>query len=373
MLVALLVPAAGPPAAAAVEDCDGVWVVVDARQLGGSVTTRCSPGDPSDGVQALEGAGHRVDYVPGQPGFICQLDQRPNPCPGVPPEDAYWSYWHADPGAGWVYSNRGALVRDPARGTAEGWRFGDGSQPPPPPPAPVSNGGSGGSGSGGDPDGEGSGGGSNGGSSNGGGSNGDGSNGGSNGGGSNGGSSDGSSSNESSNGGSSGGGSSSDGSSSGGGASGDGSGDDDGSGGSSDAEGSERNGGSGGSTSDDPSEGAPREDPASGDVDTAESGDAPGDDDGAPEGRRSAADRGARDASIREDGELVPDPDGTETLEGQAAGSADDEDQAVTLADTPRGGGGSWASLGIGATLALGLAAGAVVQVRRRRALGDVT
>jgi hypothetical protein len=150
VLVALLAPAPGSPAMAA-EDCDGVWVVVDARKVGGPLTTRCSPGDPSDGVQALEGAGHRVDYVPGQPGFICQLDQRPDPCPGVPPEDAYWSYWHAEPGGGWVYATSGAANRNPAPGTAEGWVFGDGSQPPPPPPAPVPDGGSG-SGPGGDPD-----------------------------------------------------------------------------------------------------------------------------------------------------------------------------------------------------------------------------
>jgi hypothetical protein len=368
LLLALLLPGTASPAAA--DACDGVWVVVDARELGGSVTTRCAPGDPGDGVQALESAGHRVDYVPGQPGFICQLDQRPNPCPGVPPEDAYWSYWHAEPGGSWVYSGRGGLNRDPAVGTADGWRFGDGSQPPPAPPAPAPTGGSGGDeaagGSEGDSAGDGSGGSADGGSSNGGsnsGSNGGGSNGGSNSG-SNGGGSNGDRPDGGSADGDGAGGSSDD-----GGPDGDGPEGDDPDGDSPDRDGSDV----GGSSSDDPAAGgAPGGEEASDDADPNE---AQGPSDGSDEvgaSGRSAASRGSRDASIPEDGELVPDPDGTETVGGQADGAGDD-DQTVTLADAPRGGAGSWASLGVGATLALGLAAGAMVQVRRRRALSDVT
>ncbi|MFP4234957.1 MAG: hypothetical protein ACLFUG_08515, partial [Nitriliruptoraceae bacterium] len=36
------------PAAAA--GCEGVWVVIDARAIGGDLTTTCAPGDPASGL-----------------------------------------------------------------------------------------------------------------------------------------------------------------------------------------------------------------------------------------------------------------------------------------------------------------------------------
>lgn len=131
----------GPVPAAASERCDGVWVVVDARALGGSLTTRCAPGRPATGLDALVGAGHTYAFVPRFPGMVCTLDTRPDPCNGAP-ADAYWSYWHAEPGGSWTYATRGAGARTPTPGGAEGWRFGDGGAPPgaappaPPPPEP---------------------------------------------------------------------------------------------------------------------------------------------------------------------------------------------------------------------------------------------
>jgi hypothetical protein len=135
-------PAAGaPPAAHAAERCDGVWVVVDATELGGSVTTRCAEGDPSSGLAALEAAGHSYTFVPRVPGMVCTIDQRPEPCNGAPSE-AYWSYWHADEGGSWTYASRGAGERDPQPGTVEGWAFGAGDRPgtSPPQSAPSSSG-----------------------------------------------------------------------------------------------------------------------------------------------------------------------------------------------------------------------------------------
>ena len=131
-----------PPANAAT--CEGVWVVIDARDLGGSITTSCAPGAPGSGLAALEAAGHSYSFVPRIPGMVCTIDARPQPCNGAP-ADAYWSYWHAAAGGSWSYATRGAGTRAPGPGTVEGWRFGDGAAPPgiqPPDnsPAPATEG-----------------------------------------------------------------------------------------------------------------------------------------------------------------------------------------------------------------------------------------
>ncbi|TVP64490.1 MAG: hypothetical protein EA340_13590 [Nitriliruptor sp.] len=129
---------AAPPAAA--ETCDGVWVVVDARAAGGSLSTRCAPGSPTTGLAALEQAGYAYAFVPSIPGMVCTIDARPDPCNGAP-ASAYWSYWYAEQGGSWTYATVGAGARTPPPGSVEGWRFGDGSAAPgtapptnPPPP-----------------------------------------------------------------------------------------------------------------------------------------------------------------------------------------------------------------------------------------------
>ena len=123
-----------PSAPAQALECpDGIIVVVDPGPLGGGVTSRCVTTSPSNGVQALRDAGHRVDFVPGQPGFVCQIDVRPDPCNRAPAH-AYWSYWYADQGGTWRYSNVGAGDPSTPRSNVEGWRFGDGSSPPSTPP-----------------------------------------------------------------------------------------------------------------------------------------------------------------------------------------------------------------------------------------------
>jgi hypothetical protein len=151
-LLAALVLVAGAAGAAAASSaeageveaagaCDGVWVVVDARKVGGSITTRCASGNPESGLAALKAAGHTYEFVPRVPGMVCTIDRRPDPCNGAP-SDAYWSYWHAEEGGSWTYASRGAGSRDPQPGEVEGWAFGSGDEPGTSPPAPAPDGGS---------------------------------------------------------------------------------------------------------------------------------------------------------------------------------------------------------------------------------------
>ncbi len=137
-LASMLLLAGPGRTTAAADSCDGVWVVVDARAAGGTITTRCAPGDPTSGLEALTKAEHDYTFVPRIPGMVCTIDARPDPCNNAP-ADAYWSYWYAEAGATWAYATTGAGTRDPAPGSVEGWRFGDGTAPPgiAPPAAPA--------------------------------------------------------------------------------------------------------------------------------------------------------------------------------------------------------------------------------------------
>lgn len=120
------------------ETCDGVWVVVDASEVGGELSVRCAEGDPDSGFAALTGAGHDYSFVPRIPGMVCTIDGRPDPCNGAP-EDAYWSYWRAEEGGSWSYASRGAGDQDPQPGDVEGWAFGAGDPPGTAPPAPATD------------------------------------------------------------------------------------------------------------------------------------------------------------------------------------------------------------------------------------------
>jgi hypothetical protein len=114
--------------AAACSGTSGVTVVVNFGSLGGGVVTACAPGDPTSGLTALTGAGFTYAFVPRIPGFVCQINVKPNPCNGAP-ATAYWSYWHAPRGGAWTYSTSGAGSYNPAPGTVEGWSFGAGAKP----------------------------------------------------------------------------------------------------------------------------------------------------------------------------------------------------------------------------------------------------
>jgi hypothetical protein len=145
LMVAAGLVVAGPAPVAEAAACSGtsgVTVVVDFGSLGGGVRTGCAGGDPSNGLAALAAAGHGYTFVPRQPGLVCQIDSRPNPC-NFAPTTAYWSYWHASRGGSWGYSTVGAGGYNPPAGSVEGWAFGAGRQPgiappaaPAPPPAP---------------------------------------------------------------------------------------------------------------------------------------------------------------------------------------------------------------------------------------------
>lgn len=127
---------AGPAAAAGPATlgvCSGVAVIVDFSSLGGGVQSRCVARDPSSGLAALSAAGFSYGLAPS--GLVCQISGQPDPCPPVPPMDAYWSYWHVTASGSWTYGSTGANSHDPAPGTVEGWSFGAGD---PPGTAPLS-------------------------------------------------------------------------------------------------------------------------------------------------------------------------------------------------------------------------------------------
>lgn len=129
----LAVATAPPASAAACSGTSGVTVVVDFGSLGGGVKKVCAPGDPASGLAALTGAGFRYAFVPRIPGFVCQINVKPNPCNGGP-ATAYWSYWHAPRHGAWTYATGGAGAYNPAPNTVEGWAFGAGKKPSITPP-----------------------------------------------------------------------------------------------------------------------------------------------------------------------------------------------------------------------------------------------
>jgi hypothetical protein len=116
----------------------GVTVVVDFHQLGGGVVVRCAKGSPGNGFEALAKAGFDVVQPSSMPGFVCRIDGQPGSdreaCVNTPPANAYWTYWNADAGGSWKYSQRGPGSRTPAPGTVEGWSWAQDSAGNPPPP-----------------------------------------------------------------------------------------------------------------------------------------------------------------------------------------------------------------------------------------------
>jgi hypothetical protein len=117
---------AAPASAAA--DC--VAVIVDARQLGGSLRTGCAQVDPSNGFQALSKAGFGFTPRP-RDGLVCQIDGAPA-CADTT-SSTYWSYWYRAPGSRtWVYANEGAGTHNPRPGSTEAWVWQDGGKTAPP-------------------------------------------------------------------------------------------------------------------------------------------------------------------------------------------------------------------------------------------------
>ncbi len=117
-------------------DPDGVSVVVDSTELGGDVVVGCAP-SPASGTEALAQAGFAEARDPS--GFICAVGGLPDPCP-TEFTGSYWSYWSAAADGEWVSYAEGSDTSDPAAGSVEGWRYGDGSVPPEAAPADVAPG-----------------------------------------------------------------------------------------------------------------------------------------------------------------------------------------------------------------------------------------
>ena len=118
-------------------DVGGVTVVVDYGQPG-STSIGCATGDPATGLDALKRSGHAYTFLPRQPGFVCTLDAKPDPCNNAP-ANAYWSYWHALPGGSWSYGSTGAGSYKPRSGSVDGWSFGGGKPPRSGPPGATTS------------------------------------------------------------------------------------------------------------------------------------------------------------------------------------------------------------------------------------------
>ena len=121
-------------------DDDGVTVVVDFQRLGATTIVRCAPGSQTrSGLEVLQDAGFQVDGVQrwGE-GFVCRIENRPSAtetlsvpgdeqyreaCVDTPPATAFWSYWSADEGGEWRYSQQGIKNSEVGPGGFEGWSF----------------------------------------------------------------------------------------------------------------------------------------------------------------------------------------------------------------------------------------------------------
>lgn len=131
---------AAPASAAACSSGSGVTVVID---NGSSISTRCAGGDPSSAIDALKAVAAVVSPQRFPGSVVCRIDGFPSktsdPCMVMPPETAYWAFFHAPAGGTWIYSSSGVASYNPAPGSVIGFRFGSGQAPrvaPPAAPAP---------------------------------------------------------------------------------------------------------------------------------------------------------------------------------------------------------------------------------------------
>ncbi|WP_333742916.1 MULTISPECIES: hypothetical protein [Streptomyces] len=115
----------------------GVVLAVDFSDWGGPVYRSCGT-TPTTGYELLNQGGWRTTGTGHDgPAFVCRIGysgyqngkQFPtaaeDDCVLTPPASAYWSYWHADPGANtWEYSQLGAMLYKPKPGSVDLWIFG---------------------------------------------------------------------------------------------------------------------------------------------------------------------------------------------------------------------------------------------------------
>ncbi|MFF3641689.1 hypothetical protein [Streptomyces sp. NPDC002564] len=129
--------AADPQAMGRCTTTSGAVLAVDFGRWGGPVYRACGT-TPTTGYELLNQGGWRTTGTGHDgPAFICRIGfsgykggkQFPpasqDDCVLTPPASAYWSYWHADPGADdWEYSQLGAMLYKPAPGSVDLWIFG---------------------------------------------------------------------------------------------------------------------------------------------------------------------------------------------------------------------------------------------------------
>ncbi|RMB81077.1 LPXTG cell wall anchor domain-containing protein [Streptomyces shenzhenensis] len=115
----------------------GVVLAVDFSHWGGPIYRSCGT-TPTTGYELLNQGGWSTTGTGHDgPAFICRIGysghqngkQYPtaaqDACVLTPPASAYWSYWHADPGAkDWSYSQLGAMLYKPKPGSVDLWIFG---------------------------------------------------------------------------------------------------------------------------------------------------------------------------------------------------------------------------------------------------------
>lgn len=138
LLAATTAPAgAVPQAMGRCTTSSGVVLAVDLSHWGGPVLRSCGT-TPTTGYELLNQGGWRTTGTGHDgPAFICRIGysgyrggrQFPTAaednCVLTPPASAYWSYWHADPGADdWTYSQLGAMLYRPKPGSVDLWIFG---------------------------------------------------------------------------------------------------------------------------------------------------------------------------------------------------------------------------------------------------------
>ncbi len=141
----LLLPTGWAQSAQA-EECAGVQVVVEARDVPGGASGVGCASAPSSGIDALRQAGFSVTLGTGGygGGFICAISAAPATGCAIVDDDTYWSYWYQKAGSSsWIYSSLGAASRRPQPGEVEAWVWQSGGavEPPSPrvrPAAPVS-------------------------------------------------------------------------------------------------------------------------------------------------------------------------------------------------------------------------------------------
>jgi hypothetical protein len=131
-------PNPNPALIARWEPCEpntGVTVIVDEQKLAeGNIYVGCALGEQANGAEALEHAGFHIEGTKEYGlDFVCRIEGEPTPaeqtCQLAAPADAYWTYWHGEPGGRWGYSDSGALGYKPNPGSVEGWSFGGGDTP----------------------------------------------------------------------------------------------------------------------------------------------------------------------------------------------------------------------------------------------------